>query len=365
MPMPSRASAAYPVLLVGALAPLSRPGWVEAGTQLIAGMRQAAADINEAGGIDGLPIRLVERDTAADPALAEEIVESFAEMGVAGIVGEYHSVVARAVAGRAEALGLPFLCSSAVLDRLVDRPARWVARIAPPQSLGWSLYADFLASRNHLHVAAAFQPSLYWRSGIDILRERLNARGGSVRELDLGSVPPEAVAGALAAGKETALLVLAGHPEPAIAVVRCVRADPRLQGLLIGAPAGQPEFAEWPALLGEGASGVPFLRYLPPQPTERGVAVMADLEKALPMPPSFIALEGYDALLAFAEVLRLAGRERKAVPEAWGRIDIAGTRGRLHLRRQGGSLIWQWPEAPLQVAERAPSDPASFRVLYP
>jgi hypothetical protein len=42
----------------------------------------------------------------------------------------------------------------------------------------------------------------------------------------------------------TALLLLVGHPEPAVSIVQSVRYDPRLAGIMIRAPAGQPEFAE-------------------------------------------------------------------------------------------------------------------------
>jgi transposase InsO family protein len=48
---------------------------------------------------------------------------------VAALAGEYHSVVARAAAARAAALGVPFLCSSAVLDALTEHYERHNANI--------------------------------------------------------------------------------------------------------------------------------------------------------------------------------------------------------------------------------------------
>src|SRR5688572_18725621 len=38
---------------------------------------------------------------------------------------------------------------------------------------------------------------------------------------------------------------------------------PCLAEIMIGAPAGQPEFAEWATLLGGDSAAIPFLRYLP------------------------------------------------------------------------------------------------------
>ena len=81
---------------IGALVPLTRPGWTEAGRHLLAGLELAVADVNEAGGIGGRPLKLVIRDTRADPRLAVAAVAEFAHLGVTALVGEYHSVVARA-----------------------------------------------------------------------------------------------------------------------------------------------------------------------------------------------------------------------------------------------------------------------------
>ena len=107
---------------IGALVPLTRPGWVEAGQHLLAGLELAVREVNDAGGIVGRPLELVVRDTAADPQRAAAAVDELARLGVAALAGEYHSVVARAAAARADALGLPFLCSSAVLDALTEQP---------------------------------------------------------------------------------------------------------------------------------------------------------------------------------------------------------------------------------------------------
>ena len=140
---------------IGALVPLTRPGWVEAGQHLLAGLELAVREVNDAGGIAGRPLELVVRDTAADPQRAAAAVDELARLGVAALAGEYHSVVARAAAARADALGLPFLCSSAVLDALTEQPTEWVARLAPPQSHGWRIYADFLLGAGHSRIAVA------------------------------------------------------------------------------------------------------------------------------------------------------------------------------------------------------------------
>ncbi|MFC7304164.1 ABC transporter substrate-binding protein [Streptomyces monticola] len=353
-----------PSVRIGALVPLTRPGWVEAGQHLLAGLELAVRDVNGADGIAGTPLELVVRDTAADPQRAEAAVEELARLGVTALAGEYHSVVGRAAAARADALGLPFLCSSAVLDALTEQPTDWVARLAPPQSRGWQLYADHLLSAGHSRIAVAAQASVYWATGTRILRDHLAPRGATVTELDTSALTPAALCDALVVHRATALLLLAGHPEPAVPIVQAVRRDQRLAEILIGAPAGQPEFAQWATLLGADGAAVPFLRYLPERLTALGDRVEAALRARLAQAPSFVAFEGYDTIAVLADVLRTCGTDRARVAEAWPHVDVEGTRGRIQFTRTPGISVWQWAAAPIQVVDRDPGEPGRFRVLH-
>ncbi|MFD9902709.1 ABC transporter substrate-binding protein [Streptomyces sp. NPDC059063] len=349
---------------IGVLVPLTRPGWVEAGHHLLAGLELAVREVNDAGGIAGRPLELVVRDTAADPQRAAAAVDELARMGVAALAGEYHSVVARAAAARADALGLPFLCSSAVLDALTEQPTEWVARLAPPQSRGWRLYADFLLGAGHSRIAVATQPSVYWASGTRILRDHLAPRGGSVIELDMGALAPAAVCDELVHHRATALLLLTGHPEPAVPIVEAVRRDQRLAEITLGAPAGQPEFAEWAALLGADGAGIPFLRYLPERLTPLGARVETALRERLGEAPSFVAFEGYDTVAVLADVLRSHGTDRASTAASWPRVAVEGTRGQIQFSRTPGISVWQWTGTPIQVVDRDPAEPGRFRVLH-
>jgi ABC-type branched-subunit amino acid transport system substrate-binding protein len=353
-----------PPVRIGALVPLTRPGWVEAGRHLLAGLELAVRDVNDAGGIGGRPLELLVRDTAADPQRAVAAVDELAHRDVAAVVGEYHSVVARAVAARADALGLPFLCSSAVLDALTDQRTDWVARLAPAQSHGWRIYADFLLGAGHSRIAVAAEPSAYWANGARILRDHLAPRGGSVVELDMRVLTPAAVCDELVASRATALLLLVGYPEPAVSIVRSVRHDRRLVSVMIGAPAGQPEFAGWAASLGDDGAAVPFLRYLPERLSPLGARVEEALRRRLAEPPSFVAFEGYDTVAVLADVLRSHGGDRARIAGSWSHVAVDGTRGRIRFSRTPGISVWQWAWASIQVVDRDPTDTARFRILH-
>ncbi|MCD9589992.1 ABC transporter substrate-binding protein [Streptomyces sp. 8ZJF_21] len=349
---------------IGALVPLTRPGWVEAGRHLLAGLELGVREVNDTGGIAGRPLELVVRDTAADPRRAAAAVDEVAGLGVAALAGEYHSVVARAAAARADALGLPFLCSSAVLDALTEQPTEWVARLAPAQSHGWRIYADFLLGAGHSRIAVAAQPSVYWASGTRVLRDHLAPRGGTVIELDMGALSPTAVCDELVGHRATALLLLVGHPEPAVPIVRAVRRDPRLAEVMIGAPAGQPEFAGWATSLGDDGAAIPFLRYLPERLGPLGARVGTALHERLAEAPSFVAFEGYDTVAVLADVLRSHGVDRARIAESWPRVTVEGTRGRIRFSRTPDISVWQWAWAPVQVVDRDPAEPERFRILH-
>ncbi|WP_217206963.1 ABC transporter substrate-binding protein [Streptomyces sp. AC550_RSS872] len=369
MSMPSTPPGAVrtdgPSVQIGALVPLTRPGWVQAGQHLLAGLELAVREVNDAGGIDGRPLELVVRDTAADPQKAAAAVDELARSGVAALAGEYHSVVARAAATRADALGLPYLCSSAVLDTLTPEPQTdWVARLSPPQSRGWRIYADFLLAAGHSRIAVAAEPSVYWASGTRILRDHLAPRGGTVIELDMRTLSPTALCGELVDHRATALLLLVGHPEPAVPIVKSVRRDQRLAEMMIGAPAGQPEFAEWATSLGDDGTGIPFLRYLPERLGPLGARVETALRERLAQAPSFVAYEGYDTVAVLAEVLRSQGTDRARIAGAWPHVAVEGTRGQIRFSRAPGISVWQWAWPPVQVVDRDPAEPERFRILH-
>lgn len=339
---------------IGALAPMTQPGWVEAGRHLLAGIAMAVEDVNCAGGIAGRPLEPLVRDTAADPAKAAAAVAELAALGAAAVVGEYHSVAARAAAAEADAAGIPFLCSSAVLDALIERPSDLVARIAPPQSRGWAHYARFLLGAGHRRAVSAMAPSLYWSAGAGILRAYLEPRGGSVLEIDMSRAAPAALCDELAGSAASACLLLVGHPEPAVSIVRAARSDRRLANLMIGAPAGQPEFADWASQLGESGTAVPFLRYMPERLTALGNTVKARMHEQLGETPSFVAFEGYDSVIVLAPALRRHGPDVPIGAGFWSGVVGSGTRATIALSRPPGTRFWQWADAPIDVADREP-----------
>jgi hypothetical protein len=162
----------------------------------------------------------------------------------------------------------------------------------------------------------------------------------------------------------TALLLLVGYPEPAVSIVKAVRRDRRLVDVMLGAPAGQPEFAGWSGLLGHDGAAIPFLRYLPERLSPCALRVEAALRERLAEAPSFVAFEGCDTVAVIADMLRAHGADRRRLAEAWPQVALEGTRGQIQLSRAAGISVWQWAWPPVQVAARDPAEPDRFQVLH-
>jgi hypothetical protein len=181
--------------------------------------------------------------------------------------------------------------------------------------------------------------------------------------IEIGSLDPTALCDELVDNRSTALLLLVGSPVPAVSIVRSVRRDERLSGIMIGAPAGQPEFSQWTALLGDNGTAIPFLRYLPEHLGPLGARVETALHERLAKAPSFVAFEGYDTITVLADVLRSHGVDRERIAESWPRVAVEGTRGLIQFSRTPGNSVWQWAWPPIQVVDRDPAEPDRFRIL--
>jgi hypothetical protein len=131
----------------------------------------------------------------------------------------------------------------------------------------------------------------------------------------------------------------------------------------MGAPAGQPEFAEWASLLGGDGAAIPFLRYLPGRLSPLGSRVETALRERLAAAPSFVAFEGYDTVTVLAGMLRSHGADRARMAGSWPRVAVEGTRGQIQFSRVPGISVWQWAWPPVQVVDRDPAEPGRFRIV--
>ena len=344
------------MIRIGGLGPLSLPGIPWAGRELQDGMALAVKQLNDSGGVLGRPLALLFEDTSGRPEAGVAAVEMLREEEVHAFAGEFHSVVADAIIELVQRSGLPFVCASATLDTITTRRLSCVFRLAPPQSYGWGIYADFLASEGFQHVVALQEDNLYWNSGSRAIEARLCKLGVQFTRLsvaagmgDAASWIQQVLAKQLKPPAPDILLLLMAYPEP----LRSVVGEARAHGLvppacLLGDPAGRTVFPDWWEIAGTDTIQVPFLSYTRPgHLTSQGKQMSPEFEKRYGREPTFVALEGYDAILVLAHAFEDAGTtEPTKIRDALRRIELEGTRGTIRFSTEPTGVVhqqWRWP----------------------
>lgn len=344
------------MIRIGGLGPLTLPGIPWAGREHKDGMSLAVQQLNGSGGVLGSQLTLLFEDTHGRPEAGMAAVERLLGESVHALAGEFHSVVADAIVESVQRSGLPFVCASATLDDITARRLDFVFRLAPPQSYGWAVYADFLASQGFRHVVALQEDNLYWNNGSRAIEARLRKLG--VRFTRLSVAPGLADARSWIRQVQAKqsdspvpdiLLLLMAYPEPLRAVVR----ETHNHGLVppacfLGDPAGRTVFPDWWEIAGTDAIQVPFLSYTrPDRPTGNGKRISMDFKKQYGREPTFVAFEGYDSVLVLARAFEDAGTtEPPNVCEALRHMELEGTRGTIKFSTEREGVVhqqWKWP----------------------
>lgn len=355
---------------LGAVGPLTSPGIAWAGRELLAGMEIGVEDVNAGGGIGGRPLELLFENSRGERAAGVEALERLRSAGACALVGEFHSVVADALAERADSVRFPFLCSSATLDALTARRSPSVFRLAPPQSHGWRVYADFLLARGFRHVIEVIREDVYWSSGARVLRRRLEPAGVLVSRVVVvpkdapPSIAEKVEALAAAAATPAIALLLVGYPEPLGGIVGALAHRGILtDSVSLGDPAGRTIFPDWWDTVGEHGANVPFLSYqCPGRLTRTGRAMASSFRERHGRKPSFVALEGYDAIAVAADALRRApDLDAETICASLRATETPGTRDLVRFSSEPEGVVhqqWAWP--PVCVAAHAiPGRPLS------
>lgn len=367
--------ASTPTIKIGGLGPLALPGLEWAGRDLHDAMTLAVTNLNQGPGVLGRQVVLQFEDTRGEPQAGIDAVTRLAASGVHAFAGEFHSMVTDAIIEPIEQTGLPFVCASATMDSLTARRASCLFRLSAPQSLGWNVYADFLLAEGVRHAAVLQDDNAYWNNGPSIIERKLTDAGA--RCTRISTRVGEAASGAwltqlgrLIPAPDCALLLM-GYPEPLGSVFRALRTG-GLAGdhLVIGDPAGRVAGPDWPDVAGPADHTVPYLAYVEPgNLTGIGRQVATQFKAKTGRDPTFVALEGYDAILVLAHAFDMAATtEPAAVLAALRAGAVPGTRGSIRFKTEPEGVAhqqWTWP--PVSVVAHAPSGRSGpgARLLWP
>jgi ABC-type branched-subunit amino acid transport system substrate-binding protein len=339
-------------ICIGGLGPLTLPGLTWAGRDLLGGMTLAVEQINSVGGALGRPLALVFEDTQGRPQAGLAAVDKLLAQGIHAFAGEFHSVVADAIVEPIERSHVPFVCASATMDSITARRFSAVFRLAPPQSYGWAVYADWLSSRRFQHVVALQEDNIYWNSGSRVIAARLELSGIPFTHLPwtAGLTDVATCIGEVRRMRPAPdmLLMLVAYPEPFAALASEAEKHGLVPpGCFLGDPAGRVAQHGACDLPASAALQVPFLSYSPSRPKEEGQRMARKFNQRFGREPTFVACEGYDSVLVLAQAFVNAGSiEPAAVCGALRKLAVSGTRGTIQFSTEPDGVVhqqWKWP----------------------
>ena len=381
---------AAPVITIGALLPFSSPGALQAGFAMQTALNLAVLHLNDTGGINGTPIRLIPYDTAGTAERGAQFAErlSLSDCAV-GLVGLYHSSVALAVIDVAHRYGIPVIVAAASSDEITARAYPEVFRVGASASQLTTMPAAWLAGVGDVNQDGELTAVLIGdataatRTHLEQVTAHMESRGIAAETLTV-DLPSNDFSGAVAR-----ILALPHAPD---AIFLALKGAPALtlQSQLLAAGIG-PDRATLIVLQQSGLESEPFWSAVPhgtrtviarigPWPgaiTTHGLEFALKYDQQMGRWPEAHAFAAYDSLMVLVDALRradsLAGDD---VSAALRDTDLETTSGRVRFITHAGNAqsgdhaaheFQQWLEPPtLYLQYRSPGQRATeLPVLWP
>jgi ABC-type branched-subunit amino acid transport system substrate-binding protein len=378
-------------ILIGASAPLSKPGSVTGGLVMQAAFNIAVDDINDAGGVLGKPVNVTLYDTEGLPERGTAVAERLITQDcVVAIVGEYHSAVGLTMKEVSNKYHMPTIFAETYNDDITGVQYPEVFRIAPTSSFTAQMDAKWLVevgdyngdgeqfivivAENTGYGTGQVDKALTWFPQFDLgepevfLTEQTTQDFSSVaqRILALEHVPDAIlikVTGEQSYNLQQQLYEGGVDPVETIMVANQVALnhDEYWENVPDGAYAVVPRIGPWSS--SASAVGLEF--------AEKYRAVMGRF-------PEAYAFEAYDTLILMADAINRAGSlDPDAIIAALEATDLEGAAGHYYFPygidnppdAAGQPLyMWhQWPEVPLLFLQYTASDQSSddIEVIWP
>ena len=177
--------------------------------EIMRGVAQAQKDINEEGGINGTPLKVLLVDDAGDLETAKEAAASLVEnQDVLGVVGHYSSDITLAASEIYQAGELPVISPTSTAVRIADA-GEYVFRTVPSDRLAAKALASYVLNELDKQQAAIFytEESTYSKSVKDEFQREFIGRGEVVDSFNV-TEPGFSAGNALRTAKEAGADVL-------------------------------------------------------------------------------------------------------------------------------------------------------------
>jgi branched-chain amino acid transport system substrate-binding protein len=162
---------------IAAAGPVTGP-LASLGEQMLAGARQAVADLNETGGVLGQKLQLTLGDDQCDPKQAVSVANQLAAKDIALVVGHFCSGATLPAAEVYEQEGVIMISPAATTPELTERGSRLIFRTCGRDDLQGHVAGAFIARRfKGKRVAVLHDKSAYGKGLADATRDTLHRSG--------------------------------------------------------------------------------------------------------------------------------------------------------------------------------------------
>jgi branched-chain amino acid transport system substrate-binding protein len=187
------------------------------------GMRMAVQEINDAGGVDGRMIELIEQDSENDADIAIDRFERLVEEGVVAVGGILSSGVGAPVAPVAEQMQIPTFLVKSGTEAALTRDSRYTFRTCLPAApMDAAPILQYVQEEGFTNVGVIVADYPWGQSLKSAVETTFEGSGVDYGEIQVAPVPPDTdftpfVRNMADAGAE--LVIATGHPPGGAAIV--------------------------------------------------------------------------------------------------------------------------------------------------
>jgi branched-chain amino acid transport system substrate-binding protein len=344
---------------IGAIIPLSSPGAILAGFAMQTALNIAVNDLNEQGGIEGTPVRLLTYDSAGIPERSAQFAERLILLDCAvAIVGLYHNGDALAVADVAHRYGVPVIVTEAAADDITQRGYAEVFRLAPANSMLAQMPALWLTEvgdYNHDGVIAAILIADNAQASSTLIEatQANMAQVGIETELlrvDLPSTDYSSVVARLVAREQlpdAIFIYIKGEPALLLQTeLLAAGIGPQRSTLFVQNQAGLNSTQFWSEVPDGAGTIVTRVGAWPSTLTPRGHDFVTKYDHYVGRWPESYAFSSYDAIWLLADVLTAA--------PSWSGTDLVAALEAADLEITSGHVSFRYSSTGTEVGDLPP-----------
>ncbi len=174
----TEATAAGGTIKIGVVAPISGSSAMVGDTN-IKGIRLAAKQINEAGGVNGMTIELIEEDDQQDPKTAVSAINKLVSSDqVVGVIGTVNSSCTLAMMDVTETYKVPLITPNSSGISITDPSYDYIARLQASDTMMARAITEYaLEDLGYTRIAIMYQNDDYGAGGMEVAEEVMKEAG--------------------------------------------------------------------------------------------------------------------------------------------------------------------------------------------